>query len=100
MIMAQLQLLTIQPEVILLIAAATWIGAALATGIPRHRFPSEFPFLFASVGVISSIIGVTELAPPNVDVILTLLGVILFTIIPIVTTVKLYRTYPPRNVGV
>lgn len=95
-----MSLLTIQPEIILLAAAVTWIGAALATGLPRHRFPSEFPALFATVGFISSVIGVTEMVPPNVDVLLTLIGVLLFAITPIATTVKLYRSYPPQTVSV
>lgn len=84
-----------QPETVLLVAGIIWITAALATGLPDKRFPSEFPFLFSIVGFIAALIGVTELVPENVDILLTAIGVTLFAITPIIVTVKLYRAYPP-----
>lgn len=85
----------IEPESILLVASGLWVACALATGIPDRRFPSEFPFLFASVGFVAAMIGVTEIVPETVGTALTALGVILFAALPIFVTVKLYQAYPP-----
>lgn len=84
-----------QPEYILLVASILWMSAALATGLPHRRFPSEFPFMFSLVAFVAAMIGVTELVPESVDMMLTAIGVILFSLIPVVVTIKLYQSYPP-----
>lgn len=86
-----------QPEIIVLLGAAFWVGAALATGIPQHRFPSEFPLLFAVIAAVGSLIGVTEMVPASVDIALTILAVVLYAITPIVFAWHLYRVYPSQD---
>lgn len=86
-----------QPEMIVLTGATIWAGAALATGLPKRRFPSQFPFLFAVIAVIGSLIGVTELLPENIDIAVTLLAVLLYAATPIVFSWHLFRVYPSRS---
>lgn len=86
-----------QPETIVLFGAAVWAGAALATGIPKRRFPSEFPLLFAVIAVIGSLIGVTELLPEEIDIAVTLLAVVLYVVTPIGFSWHLFRIYPSRS---
>lgn len=86
-----------QPETIVLFGAAFWAGAALATGIPKKRFPSEFPALFAAIAVIGSLIGITELLPEDIDIAVTLLAVVLYVVTPIVFSWHLFRVYPARD---
>src|SRR5699024_7405247 len=73
-----------QPETIVLLGAAFWAGAALATGLPKRRIPSEFPMLFAIIAFIGSLIGVTELLPESLDVAFTIVAVALYAITPII----------------
>lgn len=84
------------PETIVLAAGMFWMAASLATGLPHKRFPSEFPFLFALITVVSAMIGVTELVPESIDNLLTMTAVILFAVTPILITLKLYQAYPPH----
>lgn len=86
-----------QPETIVLFGAAIWAGAALATGIPKRRFPSEFPLLFATIAVIGSLIGVTELLPEEIDIAVTILAVLLYVVTPIVFSWHLFRIYPSQD---
>lgn len=86
-----------QPETIVLFGAAFWAGGALATGVPKRRFPSEFPLLFAVIAVIGSLIGVTELLPEDIDIAVTILAVVLYAITPIVFSWHLYRIYPSQQ---
>lgn len=87
-----------QPETIILFGAAIWVGAALVTGLPKQRaVPSQFPALFAIIGVIGSLIGVTELLPEDIDIALTLLAVLIYLVTPVVFSWHLYRVYPPTN---
>lgn len=83
----------VPPEAIALGGAALWILAALVTGVPRGRVPSEFPFLFAVIGVIGSTIGVTEWVPATVDIWLTLGAVVLYALTPIIFTGWLLYRY-------
>lgn len=88
----------VQPETIVLLGAALWAGAALATGLPKRRaVPSQFPALFATICFIGSLIGITERLPENLDIALTLLAVILYVVTPVVFAWHLYRVYPPTN---
>jgi hypothetical protein len=83
----------VQPEMIVLLGAGFWAGAALVTGLPKRRIPSEFPMLFAAIAVIGSVIGVTELLPESLDVAFTILAVVLYVITPIVFTAHLLNAY-------
>ena len=85
----------IEPESLLIAAAILWGLAGLATGLPADRFPSEFPLLFFIISVVAGLVGITEYVPEFFDTLLTIIGVLLFTLTPIFITVKLYRSYPP-----
>lgn len=85
-----------QPETVVLFGAAFWAGAALATGVPKRRFPSQFPALFAIIAFIGSLIGVTELLPEEIDVAVTILAVMLYAVTPVVFSWHLYRVYPSK----
>jgi hypothetical protein len=94
MLVLPLQLTDIEPEQILIIAAFIWGLAAIATGYPRNRFPTEFPFFYSVIAIITTMIGITEYVTEAADVLLTFIAVGLFTLTPIILTIRLYQAYP------
>lgn len=89
----------LNPDHVLLIASGLWAAAALATGLPHRRIPSEFPFLFALISLCGALVGVADFVPDSSDTLLTIAGVLLFTVTPIIITIKLFRAYPPPESG-
>ena len=81
----------VEPEVLLILAAFLWIGAALVTGVPTPDVDSELPLLFAAVGLIAAAIGLTEFAPSPVGDLVTFVSVVVFVVLPVAIVAKILR---------
>lgn len=88
---------TLNPDLVLLVASALWAAAALVTGLPHRRIPSEFPFLFSLISACAAFVGFGDFLGPDGDTLLTIIGVLLFTITPVIITIQLFRSYPPQE---
>lgn len=90
-------MIDLNPDHVLLIASGLWVGAALATGLPDRRIPSDYPFLFSLIAACAALVGFGDFLPPSGDAVITILGVLLFAVAPIIMTAKLYYSYPPAG---
>lgn len=84
-------------EAVALVGGALWVLAAIVTGVPRGRVPSEFPFLFAVVGMVGALVGTGELVAEPLDIWVTGLAVLIYAIAPVVFAGWLLHRYDPDD---